>query len=156
MYIGMNVCVHVCILVCTYYVCTYVCVHVCVYVCMCVCMDVLKVGVIHISFQGSLNTTCDCMKVLSQGFTSSPIAIQFPGLYPAGYASLLSALRSKPTCQVPPRFASTPLLSTKHLLVLTAPQNKDPGDRGGLLICSSACCPSVTVARCLVLCQQNG
>jgi len=64
-------------------------------------MSVLKVGVIHISFQGSLNMTCDYMKVTSQGFASSPIAIHIPGLYLAGYASMPSARCCKPTCQVP-------------------------------------------------------
>jgi hypothetical protein len=97
-------------------------------------MSVLKVGVIHISFQGSLNMTCDYMKVTSQGFASSPIAIQIPGLYLAGYASMPSARCCKPTCQVPLRFANTPILPTEHLLVLSTPENKDPGDRGELSI----------------------
>ena len=111
----------------------YVSMYVSMYV-MYVRMGVLKVGVIRISFQGSLIMACHYMNVISQRFTSSPIAIHFPELYLAVYTSLLSARHWKPTCQVPLLFANTPLLLTEHLLVLTTPQNKDPGDRGGLSI----------------------
>jgi hypothetical protein len=142
MYVCACVCVCVCMCVCMY-VCMYVCMCVCVYVCMivCVCMYVCMYEYpqsrCNSYFISRLWTwRAIIWKLISQGFTSSPIAIHFPGLYLAGYASLLSAGRCKPTCQVPLRFANAPLLPTKHLLVLTTPQNKDPGDRGRLSIAS--------------------
>jgi hypothetical protein len=112
--------------VCMYVVRTCVCI---MYVCMYVCMIFLRVGVIHISFQGCLSMTYDYMKVISEGFKSSHIAMYFHGLYLSQVMRACCSLAAvKPSVKY---FANTSLLPTKHLLHLTTPQNKEPGDRGG-------------------------
>ena len=93
-------------------------------------MSVLKVGVIHVSFQGTLNTTCDYMKVISQGFKSRPIVIHSPGMYRLQVMPICSpcAAVNPLVKQVALCFANTSLLHTKHLFDLISPQNKEPDD----------------------------